>query len=348
MSDEITYEELVYDIGPRTEDFSSQRSLCFSRETQRSVIEIPGLDFVEWQSARRPVALLRNENDELFVHKEADKAGSVSDREIGILKELDLHARKNLRFEKKVQFPHLKNVNEDGLLYPMLIGKPMSVFLDGTTAPEYVLEAFGRLGEALAAVHLAGGELGEAGSYECCFPIPRHGAFTISEYYEGIGMEFPLLVSAFFKAEKGIDLLRDNWGNGDLVHYDLRAQNILYSSETGRISLIDWETAGLGNGLFDLGMVCFELIRASYCSYDKSSLDWLLVHKRMVEKYCLCRGVDLFETFCGSVQYAVVSVLVRCAEKLRITGRLSKVDVLILEYIDRLIYTPEWFWKMKA
>lgn len=343
MSDKITYEELVYAIGPKNGDFSSQRSLCFSGEARIPAIEIPGLDFLKWQNARRPVALLQNEVDEYFVYKTTDKAEDVSNREIEVLKGLDLHARKDWRFEKKVQFPHLRNVNENGFLYPMLTGEPLSVLLDGASNPKCILEAFSRLGEAIAAVHLVGDELGGVDSYECCFPVPRREAFTISEFYEGVGMEFPLLLSAFFEVQKGIDSLRANWGNRDLVHYDLRVQNILYSSETGRISLIDWETAGLGNGLLDLGMVCFELIRASYCSYGKLPLDWLSLHKTMVEKYCLYRGADFSETFCGSIQYAAVSALVRCAEKLRIIGRLSRVDTLILEHVGRLIDAPEWF-----
>ncbi len=40
--------------------------------------------------------------------------------------------------------------------------------------------------------------------------------FTISELYEGVGMEFLLLSLAFFEVQKGIDSLRANWGNRGL------------------------------------------------------------------------------------------------------------------------------------
>ncbi len=346
MDERITFEELVYAIGPKTENFSSQRSLIPSADPQDIPSELSEFSFLKRKDARRPIAFLQSENADYFVYKMVDGTKSSPSREVEVLKELSLHAHRNQQFENKVQFPRLEKSFEDGFLYPMLIGNPISSLLNESLDQALMLEIFSQLGEALAAVHLIARNPGETDSYDCCFPVPDRGTFTISEFYEGIGMEFPLLVSAFCRVKHGIDQLRDKWENQDFIHYDLRAQNILYDTGTKRISLIDWETAGLGDGLYDLGTICFELIRASYCSQGKSLPTWTLMHKKMVESYCLHRGSDSFKTFCGSIQYAAIASLVRSSEKLRITGRLPKVDLLILKHIDKLIDTPERFWVM--
>lgn len=340
--------DLLFGIGPK--DVCSDPPLVERRGLphEAAAVEVGSLldsgnsvISVEWFTSRRPVALIRFSSDDCCIVKFAARGESGCEglrREAAALKGLE---------------GLLPVLRKDCLLVPRLLLQNDACiavsWLDGNCLCfEELSDGFGvgkLIGRALAAVHrlgsstiLSGGELQDAP-----FPVPQKDFFTVSDYRRGIGVEFPLLFSAYQECSDCFDRLRSDWRRGHFIHGDLRRENIMVGSDGG-LRLIDWETAGLGNGFYDLGLVLCELVRYVLDARIRSrgpSVSWIGFAKGLLESYCNWSGYSYDQAGVSMIEHASVALYLRTVEKDVVSGRLGKGDILTLSVMKNFSFSPK-------
>ena len=95
------------------------------------------------------------------------------------------------------------------------------------------------------------------------FPFASFVALTPGELASGPGMDYSDYAAAMQSVDESVAQLRDGWGPKGLVHFDLRDDNILLKdadSTHPRVALVDWELAGFGDPMLDVGTIVGQLL----------------------------------------------------------------------------------------
>lgn len=95
------------------------------------------------------------------------------------------------------------------------------------------------------------------------FPFASFAALTPEQLVGGPGIDYPAYVAAMQAVDTEVDVLRRGWQPSSLVHFDLRDDNILVresADERPEIALVDWELAGYGDPMLDVGTVVGQLL----------------------------------------------------------------------------------------
>ncbi|MEU0984705.1 phosphotransferase [Streptomyces griseus] len=95
------------------------------------------------------------------------------------------------------------------------------------------------------------------------FPFASFTVLTPEQLVSGPGIDYPAYVAAMQAVDAEVDLLRRGWGPVSLVHFDLRDDNILVREDPAgdpEIALVDWEMAGYGDPMLDIGTVVGQLL----------------------------------------------------------------------------------------
>jgi hypothetical protein len=207
-----------------------------------------------------------------------------------------------------------------------------------------------RLGAALGRLHglPVPDELRDDPGWRPHVPIPDSLHLTPDEYAHGCGLDFDHYVGSLQAVERELLDLRSTWNAAALVHFDLNPDNVLLDV-TGRaehpVTMIDWEMAGLGDPVYDLGHVLGHMVSAhlrdmSTAGSRGSGAARLARAARVVEGYRLTRALPAEEVlravrFCGLVQ--LLSALFR----LERIGSLGEIGRLSLRVGQRVLRDPE-------
>lgn len=95
------------------------------------------------------------------------------------------------------------------------------------------------------------------------FPFASFVTLTPGELARGPGMDYSDYVAAMQSVDESVARLRDGWSPKGLVHFDLRDDNILFKgadSEHPEVALVDWELAGFGDPMLDVGTIIGQLL----------------------------------------------------------------------------------------
>jgi hypothetical protein len=96
------------------------------------------------------------------------------------------------------------------------------------------------------------------------FPMQSMMDLTPEEFARGPGSEYAAYVEAVQAVDEEIQQLGERWRPLRLTHFDVRDDNVLLAVDRpGRsdpLRLVDWELAGFGDALYDVGTVVGQLV----------------------------------------------------------------------------------------
>ncbi|MCF3105985.1 aminoglycoside phosphotransferase family protein [Streptomyces roseoverticillatus] len=184
------------------------------------------------------------------------------------------------------------------------------------------------------------------------FPFASFVALTPGELASGPGMDYSDYAAAMQSVDENVARLRDEWGPKGLVHFDLRDDNILIKNGDGerpRVALVDWELAGFGDPMLDVGTVVGQLL-----------IQWLETLREDASRLSdadtwatVRRNVGLFLTAYehsaplladqqdAVFRYAGLSTLMYAAGRLEQIGSLGRIGHLCLFVGCKLLNDPQ-------
>ncbi|GAA2925195.1 hypothetical protein GCM10010446_06780 [Streptomyces enissocaesilis] len=191
------------------------------------------------------------------------------------------------------------------------------------------------------------------------FPFASFVTLTPSELASGPGMDYSDYAAAMQSVDESVAQLRDDWGPKGLVHFDLRDDNILFKcpdSERPEIALVDWELAGFGDQMLDVGTIVGQLL-----------IQWLHTLRGDVGRLASSgawatarRNVGLFLAAYehsaplntgqreAAFRYAGLSLLMYAAGRLEQIGSLGRIGHLCLFVGCKLLNNPQGLAKLLA
>ena len=116
-----------------------------------------------------------------------------------------------------------------------------------------------RVAEALARLHTRtrGGVPAGGAPYpvHVTNPVPTFGAITPADYARAPGARFPDFLAAVQEIDEALRSLRGSWQATCLVHGDFKDDNVMVggSPHDPEVTFVDWEMAGWGDPLWDVG-----------------------------------------------------------------------------------------------
>lgn len=184
------------------------------------------------------------------------------------------------------------------------------------------------------------------------FPFASFAVLTPKQLVGGPGIDYPAYVAAMQAVDAEVDVLRRGWRPSSLVHFDLRDDNILVrenSAERPEIALVDWEMAGYGDPMLDVGTVVGQLL-----------VQWLQSVRDTPEQLASAaawttarRNAGLFlaaythvaplseEQRLALYRYAGLFVLMHAAGRLEQIGSLGRIGHLCLFVGRQLLKNPQ-------
>lgn len=194
-------------------------------------------------------------------------------------------------------------------------------------------------------------------SQRIAFPFASFVTLTPSELASGPGMDYSDYAAAMQSVDESVARLRDAWGPKGLMHFDLREDNILFKNPGGErpeVALIDWELAGFGDQMLDVGTIVGQLLiqwlhtlRGSVGSLASS--DAWATARRNVGLFLAAYGhsapfdPDQRET---AFRYAGLSLLMYAAGRLEQIGSLGRIGHLCLFVGCKLLNNPQGLAKL--
>ena len=222
------------------------------------------------------------------------------------------------------------------------------------------IECATRLGTLLAEVHLRVKTENSTGLPLLSSPVPRPDRVTPSTFAEGPGWDYPEFLS-FLQSNDlpaAFRSLAESWDPSDLIHGDVRGDNVLRLSE-GSLLFVDWELAGLGDRRWDLGsllgMYLFAWLGSIRAQDEGEVEDWLRAASVPLEsvapgaRACAASYSAAMPTpACGwdgyvsaSFRYAGIFLIQRAAASLESGGLLTQSAWCCLYAARRLLTEPE-------
>lgn len=235
---------------------------CRSPQAVQGALDALGLDGavaeVEWFVARRPVALVQFDDRPPLVLKWPHHEPMMSsDNEVVLLR---LLASRQLPKFTLASIPRLVASDADSGLVA-IEGQASCVPLRATSTrcPALPAVLLTQLAAVLAGLHASPVEdLRPLDPDRCLWPpLSPMREITPSELIRGFGVDFPTYVAALQRVDAQVRTVIGRWRHRALIHFDVSDENVLVMpSDSGpRIWLVDWELAGFGDPLYDLGRV---------------------------------------------------------------------------------------------
>jgi hypothetical protein len=96
-------------------------------------------------------------------------------------------------------------------------------------------------------------------------PVPTYGHITPTQFAYASGRDFPIYLTVVQSINEALRTLKNNWTSHCLIHGDFKGDNIMLhmqaaSEGTPAIKFIDWELAGWGDPLWDVGSFIGQLL----------------------------------------------------------------------------------------
>ncbi|MFD3935836.1 phosphotransferase family protein [Streptomyces sp. NPDC058611] len=191
------------------------------------------------------------------------------------------------------------------------------------------------------------------------FPFASFVTLTPSELASGPGMDYSDYAAAMQSVDESVAQLRDDWGPKGLVHFDLRDDNILFKSpdsERPEIALVDWELAGFGDQMLDVGTIVGQLLIQWLHTLRgdvgrlASSDAWVTARRNVglfLAAYEHSAPLDTGQRE-AAFRYAGLSLLMYAAGRLEQIGSLGRIGHLCLFVGCKLLNNPQGLAKLLA
>ncbi|MCG5218423.1 aminoglycoside phosphotransferase family protein [Streptosporangium sp. KLBMP 9127] len=301
--------------------------------------------------SRRRVVLARLADDSFVLLKWPDEDIDVdNDYEttmLGLLDELGLPA------EVRAAIPRILAVDRETRVVVVDAIPPCLSLHDLLTnerlVPESHLRALARI---LASLHSSPveGIRERHGDRMLGPPVPRDTIVSTREYANGCGLDFDEYLRSMQGLEPRFRELHDRWAPTSLIHFDLGGDNILFPAEPQGdalpVRLIDWELAGFGDPVYDVGFLVGQLFLGEMrrVRFTVGSADWLAPvqtnSRNLLNAYSDARAVS-DEDMERLVQYAGIALLVHCTVRLQQIGALGRIGHLCLHFGKRFVQHPD-------
>jgi Ser/Thr protein kinase RdoA (MazF antagonist) len=170
-------------------------------------------------------------------------------------------------------------------------------------------------------------------------PIPADLTITPQEVALGYGTDFREYVTAVQSVTDELTALRTSWRAKQLCHADLGPDNVLLAEQSGRdIRILDWEFAGAGDALYDIGTVLSTLVGR----VDVTAGGWHGIRRDAALFFAAYReatGIGADEIL-RAVQYAGLSRLLSALGRLERLGTLGRSGYLALTIGRQMLRRP--------
>jgi aminoglycoside phosphotransferase (APT) family kinase protein len=284
--------------------------------------------------ARRPVLLVTLAHGRSLLLKWLEPEGCGSNLEIEamtLLSELDVPA------VLRAALPRMVCFDEDQRL----------LVLEGAAGYQTWREAAVRgaderlthLATVLAALHgLDVRDLqARYGDRRLFLPLEPIRDLTPAEFAQGPGMEYGTYVEAVQAVNDELAELLARWRPLRLSHFDLRDDNVLLAppgdGALDPVRLVDWELAGFGDPLYDVGAVVGQLVHHALPALPRAAA------ARFVDTYVACTQPSA--PICLDVmRYAGVFLLLRALAMLHATASLGTSGRLAIVLGCRFLSHP--------
>lgn len=227
----------------------------------------------------------------------------------------------------------------DGMAHSRTMGEALTAGVRPST------EQWVRLAAALASMHqlTVPEDISADRDRQSKIPIPTSFHLTPWEYAHGCGADFAGYVATIQSVAQELTDVRLDWRRTSLIHFDLTTENILIGTTgpaSSRIRLIDWELAGVGDPMYDIGSVLSQLIGNALRS---SGDPWAVIGTdaaRLITTYR--EVVPLAPTdLLRAVRYAGFAQLLAALGRLERIGSLGKLGNLSLLIGRHTVTRPE-------
>jgi hypothetical protein len=191
------------------------------------------------------------------------------------------------------------------------------------------------------------------------FPLPIGNPMTPEEYC-GQAAEYPLFAARMPRVETALQNLAEEWRQTFFIHGDFKADNLHLNADPGktgrpRIVVVDWELAGRGEPLWDVGSYvgsvlaiwidrlghdagAFSVFEAAGASaFQRQIGHFLITYRHLMPE--AAGNMDRFVL--SSLRYAGIFFLHRVLAGLSTTGRVSASGSLMLHMAEALLIRTE-------
>ena len=131
------------------------------------------------------------------------------------------------------------------------------------TQPHRLTPAAAALGEVLARLHRSvpvADARAAIGDGEPGVLAAQRPGLALLRDFSAAGIDLVRLMQADADLMASLAQLASAWRSDALIHHDLRLENVLHRADTGRVAIVDWETAAVGDRAWDLGCVVGDLL----------------------------------------------------------------------------------------
>ncbi|MFE2296509.1 phosphotransferase family protein [Streptomyces sp. NPDC059452] len=183
--------------------------------------------------------------------------------------------------------------------------------------------------------------------WDLMLPVPTSCHLSLEEYSWGCGLDFEAYLKVMQRLEPAFVDFHKAWTHQSLIHFDLRDDNILFRlGETTDCRIIDWELAGFGDPLYDVGYVVayllLPMIRAQAAGSGSRSAT-VSSRDNSMDLICAYTAEAALEPENKNriIAYAGLALVVHASMRLQQLGALGKIGHLCLLIGERLICKPE-------
>jgi thiamine kinase-like enzyme len=181
-------------------------------------------------------------------------------------------------------------------------------------------------------------------------PVPRNTVVSMNEYVHGCGLEFDDYLTSMQELEPRFRELQDRWRPDSLIHFDLGGDNVLFPAERQEgvlpVRLIDWELAGFGDPMYDIGFLIGQLFvgEMRQARFTAGAADWVPQLQANTRNFMRAYTSDVHvsaEDMERIMQYAGIALLVHSAVRLQQLGGLGRIGYLCLRFGKRFVQHPD-------
>lgn len=176
---------------------------------------------------------------------------------------------------------------------------------------------------------------------------PKDTVLDLHEYSHGMGQDFDVYLRTMQELEPNFRELHRNWTIESFIHYDLRDDNVLFSQAINESSIrvIDWEFAGFGDPMYDLGTLvgcmCLPWLRSNLRSGQNPSETLASAHRNIsIFLSAYKRSAPEKSVELKVIQYAGIALLARALARLERVGLLGGIGNLCLKFGKLFVTDP--------
>jgi aminoglycoside phosphotransferase (APT) family kinase protein len=310
-----------------------------------------GVSNIQRFVARRPVFMVTLEDGSALVLKWPHAAAHMrSDNELFWLRAL---AAAPLPAFVRPAVPRVVAEGDEGLLVLDAVSGGVTLSARLAAEPDQRTEFWVAFAAALANLHRVPvqDDVRQDDDRRAKLPLPANLDLTPREFALGCGTGFGHYVATLQSAAPQLDELRTGWRHEALIHFDLSGDNVLLgdsSSGEPAVRLIDWELAGLGDPMYDVGSVLSQMLthalrrRISSASSGVPEDLWQLARHnalRFVTAYRELTGISAGDVR-RAVQFAGLGQVLSALGRLERIGSLGRIGHLSLLVGRQLLRQP--------